>query len=416
MSIKHFTAATAHDAMKEVRNAFGRDAIIISNRSTVDGIEIVATDNLDDLQSSATDSVQAQTTAPADKKVKSARSKSSARKKAAASANTSDIDEEAHNQSTLREAVLRQEIADLQGAVQGLATSGSVANGAHWAEITLAGRLTGLGLGNALVQQLIAQARPIVKVDAAWNHTLKNLKKQLRFTPGDFTTGGGTYVFHGPCGAGKTTTICKLAAQFLTENTVGKLAIVSAGANTGIEQKDGMLRAFSQLLNIPVHQADTPSELRHVISGLRRKKLVLIDTPAFNVNQLLPFGESTGQLSSKKKIEHCLVLSACTQGSLLDHTLACLAESAIESVVLTQLDQTRQIGTAIDCVLRSGLQLRYCSDSANLHDKLLENTPQALINLLANGNQMQQLSPNGKMSVAIDYGSVANWLEPAILV
>jgi flagellar biosynthesis protein FlhF len=419
MSIKKFIAANSHEAMQEVRSAFGRDAIIISNRTTEDGIEIIATDNPDDLQpeqpaTGAVPSQPAQKSASGSKKstTKSTRSRSKTGRKpleprvAAVESGTRD---------DLRESILRQEIADLQGAVQGLTTSGSVANGTHWAEITLAGRLMGLGLGASLVQQVIDQARPITKMDSAWKQTLKHLKKQLRYEPGAFTGEGGAYVFHGPVGAGKTSVICKLAAQFLTENTVGKLAIVSAGDSSSIERRDGMLKAFSQLLSIPVHHAETPSELRHVLAALRRKKLVLIDTPAFDVNRLLPFGESTGQLGGKRKVEHCLVVSATTQGSMLDHTFACLAESAVESVVLTQIDQTRQIGTAIDSLLRSGLQLRYCADSADLHRPLLSNATETLISALAEVSPVSSRM-SGNSVAQIDDGTVANWLEPAILV
>ena len=50
MTIKKFIAANAHDAMQEVRRALGRDAMIISNRTTSEGIEILATDDMADLQ------------------------------------------------------------------------------------------------------------------------------------------------------------------------------------------------------------------------------------------------------------------------------------------------------------------------------------------------------------------------------
>ena len=49
MNIRKFTAANTHDATRLVREALGREAMIIANRKTADGVEIIATDNLDDL-------------------------------------------------------------------------------------------------------------------------------------------------------------------------------------------------------------------------------------------------------------------------------------------------------------------------------------------------------------------------------
>lgn len=388
-----------------VRDAFGRDAIIISNRSTDDGIEILATDNFDDLQKDHQVAESPHSEAP----VQNLANKNKQRPSAVVSPGYAEPDVAA-----IRETQLRREIADLQGAVQGLAATGRAASGKNWAEVTLAGRLMGLGLSSTYVQQLIEQSRPITKMDTAWERTIKKIQRQMPTAPGDYTTEGGVYVFHGPAGSGKTTTVCKLAAQFLTENTVGKLAVISAGHNATLARGDGLLKSFCQVLRIPLHHAETTSDLRQILNGLRRKKLVLVDTPAFDVNALLPFAESTNQ--AKRKAEHCLVVSACSQGSLLDHTFACLAESAVESLVVTQTDQTRQIGTVIDSMLGTGFKLRYCSNTADLHSRLRHNAVEVLIDQLAQVNPASLSSLDSVISGTFDSGSVANWLEPAILV
>ena len=43
MNIKRFYAATAREALAKARMAFGEGTLILSNRTTPDGVEVVAT-------------------------------------------------------------------------------------------------------------------------------------------------------------------------------------------------------------------------------------------------------------------------------------------------------------------------------------------------------------------------------------
>lgn len=421
MNIRKFTAATTHAATIEVRNALGREAIIIANRKTANGVEIIATDNLDDLNADlSTLDLDADIPKPVESGSKSQQAKKPKKKQAKASAGK-NVGKETNtaapaNDASHRNIELQREIEDLHGALDGLARSGALNITTNIAEITLAGRLMGCGLGPTMVQQLVGAARPITHVESAWQKSLKNIKKQLRFKPGDFTTEGGTYFLHGSGGAGKTTAICKLAMEFLTSNSPGKLAIVVCGEKNSLSYEDSMLSAFSQLLHIPVHRAGDAEELDHVLRQLRRKKLILIDTPALEANDLAVFKSPVAKPPVKRRIEHCLVVSASIQGGLLDHVFACLAESPIESLILTHVDETRQIGVSIDSILRSGLQLRYCSDTPDLHCMLHSASNEVLMSRLAASNPLSNDAISAESLSKNAPAPVANWLESAILV
>ena len=123
-----------------------------------------------------------------------------------------------------------------------------------------------------------------------------------------------------------------------------------------------------------------------------------------------------GKHQAKRRVEHCLVVSASMQGGLLDHVFACLAESPIESVIMTRVDETRQIGIAIDSILRSGMQLRYCSDTPDLHCILHGAATEVL---MARVDAFSPLSPDAITPESLTKNGVspvANWLESAILV
>ena len=421
MNVRKFTASTTHAATLEVRKALGREAIIIANRKTDNGVEIIATDNMDDLNAdlSALDlDTEPSNNAVDDKKSK--RVKRSGSKKAAVATAVTDTAEVVRaapvDNASHRTNELQREIADLHGALEGLARSGALTMTTNISEITLAGRLMACGLGPTLVQQLVESARPVAQVDSAWQKALKNLNKQLRFKPGDFIEEGGTYFFHGSAGAGKTTAICKLATEFLATNPPGKLAIVVSGEKNSLTNEDSLLTAYSQLLHIPVLKAGNAAELDHVLRQLRRKKMILIDTPALVANDLASHNSVVFKHHAKRRIEHCLVVSASIQGGLLDHLFGCLAESPIESVILTHVDETRQIGVSIDSILRSGLQLRYCSDTPNLHCMLHNTSAELLMSRLAAFSPLSSAEFNTESLTKNAPAPVANWLESAILL
>lgn len=430
MNIMKFTASNTHEAMLEIRSVLGREAIIVANRKTDDGVEILATDSLEDVEAytqSAGKKASPARRGATSAKPTAAKSGAKSKKKTAArkTARSQKNDSAKVKRSTVTlesiesdqpdDAESQREVADLRGALEGLARSGALSTTTNIAEIALVGRLTGAGLGPSMVQQLVEQVRPVSHVDTAWQESLKNLKKQIRFKPGEFTTEGGTFVFHGPSGVGKTSVVCKLAMQFLTENTPAKLAIVSSGEEASLGRQGGLLSTFSQLLHVPIHHAESPDELAHVLRELRRKKLILVDAPAIDTNHLMASNSPIDKLQSKRQIEHCLVVSASMQGSSLDHIFGCLAESTIESVILTRVDETRQIGIATDCLLRSGMQLRYCSDTPDLHCQLHSETSDVLMTRLADLNPTQ-MPAAGNSLLKNDLGPVANWLESAILV
>ena len=62
---------------------------------------------------------------------------------------------------------------------------------------------------------------------------------------------GGIYAFVGPTGAGKTTTIGKLAAQFVMNHGSDQVAIVTLD-NYRIAAHD-QLKAFARIMEVPLH-------------------------------------------------------------------------------------------------------------------------------------------------------------------
>src|SRR5450755_4634553 len=86
----------------------------------------------------------------------------------------------------------------------------------------------------------------------------------------------GVIVVVGPTGAGKTTTIAKLAARWSMQHGSQDLALVSTdGYRIGAREQ---LMTYARILGAPLHVANSGRELARVLARLKSKILILIDT------------------------------------------------------------------------------------------------------------------------------------------
>ncbi len=80
----------------------------------------------------------------------------------------------------------------------------------------------------------------------------------------------------GPTGAGKTTTIAKLASRFAEKHAPRDVALVTTDtARIGAREQ---LYGYGRQLGIAVHEANSGTDLDQLLERLKDYKLVLIDT------------------------------------------------------------------------------------------------------------------------------------------
>jgi flagellar biosynthesis protein FlhF len=188
-------------------------------------------------------------------------------------------------------------------------------------------------------------------------------------------------MFVGPSGAGKTTTIVKLAAHYrLQENRSVALITLDTCRMAAVEH----LRMYAHVLGVPLETAQTTAD---VVEGIRRHRqasLIMIDTPGFGpheTGQLTNLGQLKNQYGS---IETHLVLSATTRMQDLRRTVARHDACAPSRLLFTKLDETAEYGNLFELAYQTTLPLSYWSngqrvpedfelaDSARLADLLLD--------------------------------------------
>jgi flagellar biosynthesis protein FlhF len=161
--------------------------------------------------------------------------------------------------------------------------------------------------------------------------------------------------FVGPTGAGKTTTLAKLAA--LAARDAGeRLALVTLDTYrvAAVEQ----LRAYAEMLAVPLEVAFTPMDLRAALQKHRDADRVLIDTGGRGPFDRGALDALAGSLRpARARLALCLPASARRDDATL--ALEAFARGEPDAVVLTKWDETRTPGETLALAIELGLPLSH---------------------------------------------------------
>jgi flagellar biosynthesis protein FlhF len=229
-------------------------------------------------------------------------------------------------------------------------------------------RLSQMGLSSALMQELIATVADIEETEQAWFSLLTQLAQRIRLSEQLIVEQGGVHAFVGPTGVGKTTTIVKLATQYVLKN--GPQGVVLLTIDTHRIAAHEQLRVFGRILNVPVKVIDRQDNLAAQLHALRKKSLVLIDTAGLNAND--PLAEQ--QLQHLQKLQgkgsiH-LVLSTAAQSKVNEAAYSNYSRTGLSSCILTKLDETACLGGVISLVISKNLPLSYVTNGQKIPEDI----------------------------------------------
>jgi len=193
------------------------------------------------------------------------------------------------------------------------------------------------------------------------------LAERLPLATGNLLEAGGVLALVGPSGAGKTTTVGKLAAHYSARYGVRDIALVSLdNIRSGGSER---LYSLARQLGIVVHEADSQEALAALLQRLGDYRLVLIDSSGFAPNDARG-AEQLGWLGAIESVRSLLVLPAHTQYVDLEAVVRRFEPVKVEGAILTKLDETRHVGNILSLVMAQQLALSWVSDGQHLHDDL----------------------------------------------
>ena len=216
------------------------------------------------------------------------------------------------------------------------------------------------------------------------------LLKRLQFFDDTTSTMGGITALVGPTGAGKTTTIAKLAARWCLLHGSKDLALVSTDSyRIGAREQ---LMTYARILDAPMHTADSGKELARLLERLSAKKLILIDTAGMGPRDV----RLTEQLAALKlgaaKANVLLALPSQAEGQALEEIVRAFARANPSACILTKIDEASSLGGVLSAVLRHQLKIAYVCNGQKVPEDM-HAAQQKRVWLARVAQQMKQQSP-----------------------
>jgi len=179
---------------------------------------------------------------------------------------------------------------------------------------------------------------------------------------------GGITAVVGPTGAGKTTTIAKLAARWCMQHGSQDLALVSTdGYRIGARDQ---LTTYARVLGAPMHSANSGMELARVLERLKSKKLILIDTAGMGPRDARLTEQLAALQLGAARARVLLALPAQGEGHALEEIVQAFARVAPEACVITKVDEAASLGAVISTTLRRKLKIAYVCDGQRVPEDL----------------------------------------------
>jgi flagellar biosynthesis protein FlhF len=171
------------------------------------------------------------------------------------------------------------------------------------------------------------------------------------------TVNGGVIALVGPTGAGKTTTLAKLAAHWSMQHGPQDLALVSTdGYRIGAREQ---LMTYARILGAPMHVANSGKELAKVLDRLKSKKLVLIDTAGMGPRDVRLSEQLAALQLGAARARVLLALPAQGEANALEEIVRSFSRVSPVACILTKVDEAASLGAVISTTLRHKLRIAY---------------------------------------------------------
>jgi flagellar biosynthesis protein FlhF len=413
MKIKRYTAVSMRAALSQVRAEQGPDAVILSSRRGADGIEVIAAVDYDEALFAEANRQRAPAISeapppssdvpqpmkatpvmkaapairpaptikatPAAVKPAPATKAPAARAAPAVAAAPRAVPQPIHATGTVAAGNsgygdMQRELKDLRRMLEsGLAGLAGTTSSDKRLRQPLRARvleeLTAMDIAPDVAMALAALAPLHTNLKDPAHIKLALLVKHLPVVNDLSCVNGGITAVVGPTGAGKTTTIAKLAARWCMQHGAADLGLVSTDSYR-VGARD-QLKTFARAVGVPLHAANSGKELALVLQQLKSKKLILIDTAGMGPRDFRLVEQLAALKSGAPHARILLALPAQGEAHALDEIARAFARATPAACIITKVDEAASLGAVISVALRHRLQIAYLCDGqripADLH-------------------------------------------------
>jgi flagellar biosynthesis protein FlhF len=227
-----------------------------------------------------------------------------------------------------------------------------------------------------LVDKLLAAAAELAALPPI-DALAGSLEKTLNFAPLVLRRGAKALIMVGPPGAGKTVVTAKLATRAVLAGRAVRVISSDTVRAGGIAQ----LEAFTRLLGIALHRAESEHEMERLTLAATPDEIVLIDSGGIN-----PYSASDrrelADLIAAARAEPIFVLPA--GGDVFDTIEMAQAFRLLGAarLLVTRLDMVHRLGSVLGAAEASGLGFCGAGTASDVAKGLTPLNPVALARLL----------------------------------
>lgn len=203
----------------------------------------------------------------------------------------------------------------------------------------------------------------------------KGLSRTFHFRPAE-DKNISPVILVGPPGAGKTLMTAKLAARAVMEGRKPLVVTTDINRAGAVEQ----LSAFLNILDLPLYTAEDPKALQEMILRASGSE-ILIDTGGLN-----PFDPQEmkylAKLLSVGKLQAALVMPAGLDAEEAAEMAQTFDILGVKNLIATRLDFARRLGGILSAAAKTNLALGTASHTPQVAHGTIELTPLKLAELL----------------------------------
>lgn len=184
----------------------------------------------------------------------------------------------------------------------------------------------------------------------------------------------------GATGVGKTTTIAKIAAGYLSSFAKkAGLITIDTYRIAAVEQ----LKVYGEIMQVPVEVVIKPDQMEAAFERLSDCDLILIDTAGRSPRDQHELHELTHFLKPHYHIENHLVLDASKREDELLATINHFgANISVDNIIFSKIDECERLGVLLNLHSKKKLPLSFLTNGQRVPEDILTPDPQLVAGLI----------------------------------
>ena len=187
----------------------------------------------------------------------------------------------------------------------------------------------------------------------------------------------------GPTGVGKTTTIAKIAAEYVMKHRK-QIAFITTDTYriAAIEQ----LKTYAEILRIPVEVAYNSEDFKLAAERFAHYDHVFIDTAGRNYRNQEFVDDLKNLIDFEMEMETYLVLSATSKQCDMEAIYNRFSTIPLQGVIFTKVDETGFRGSILNFIVKHHTPIIYMTNGQDVPDDIMAATPEKIVKTVCGGH------------------------------